>query len=126
VPTADGKEWKEDFAIRVYDNDRGKELLDVGDLSGGERVLVEEALRAALTIYMAARHTAQVRTCWRDETTGPLDVENRPRYIAMLRRLRELGGYDHVIYVSQSQDAVDMADTIIDVWQGAATVRRMR
>ena len=123
VPTADGKGWKEDFAIRVYDNDRGKEIADVGDLSGGERIMVEEALRAALTIYMSARHEHPVKTCWRDETTGPLDKENRPRYIAMLRRLRELGGYDHVLYVSHADDAVAAADTIFDVSMGTATRR---
>lgn len=125
VPTTDGKEWKEDFAVRVWDNDRGKEILDIGDLSGGERILVEEALRAALTIYMASRHTHRVRTCWRDETTGPLDAENRPRYIAMLRRLRQLGQYEHVLYVSHADDAIDAADTIVDVKQGAATIRRV-
>jgi exonuclease SbcC len=123
VPTADGKEWKEDFAIRVWDNDRGKEILGVGDLSGGERVLVEEALRAALTIYMASRGTRHVRTCWRDETTGPLDAENRPKYIRMLRRLRELGHYDHVLFISQTSDVVDMADTVFDVCAGKATLR---
>lgn len=125
VPTADGKEWKEDFAVRVWDNDRGKEILDIGDLSGGERILVEEALRAALTIYMASRHTHRVRTCWRDETTGPLDAENRPRYIAMLRRLRQLGQYDHVLYVSHADDAIDAADTIVEVRNGAAKIRRV-
>lgn len=125
VPTADGKEWKEDFAVRVWDNDRGKEILEIGDLSGGERILVEEALRAALTIYMASRHTHRVRTCWRDETTGPLDAENRPRYIAMLRRLRQLGQYDHVLYVSHADDAIDAADTIVDVRNGAAKIRRV-
>jgi DNA repair exonuclease SbcCD ATPase subunit len=124
VPTADGKDMKEDFAIRVYDNERGKDIKDIGDLSGGERILVEEALRAALTIYMASRHTHRVRTCWRDETTGPLDAENRPRYIAMLRRLRALGGYDHVIYVSHADDSIDAADTVVDVRRGAATIRR--
>lgn len=125
VPTADGDDWKEDFAIRVWDNDRGKEILDVGDLSGGERILVEEALRAALTIYMASRHTHRVRTCWRDETTGPLDAENRLKYIAMLRRLRELGGYDHVLFVSQSEDCVEAADTIVDVRAGTPSIRRV-
>jgi len=125
VPTADGKDWKEDFAVRVWDNDRVKEILDIGDLSGGERILVEEALRAALTIYMSSRHTHRIRTCWRDETTGPLDAENRTRYIAMLRRLRELGQYDHVLFVSHADDAIEAADTIVDVRMGAATVRRV-
>lgn len=124
VPTSDGKEWKEDFAIRVWDNDRAKEILDIGDLSGGERILVEEALRAALTIYMSSRHTHRVRTCWRDESSGPLDADNRAKYISMLRRLRDIGGYDHVLFISHSTDCVELADTIVDVCEGRATVRK--
>jgi DNA repair exonuclease SbcCD ATPase subunit len=125
VPTADGKDWKEDFAIRVWDNDRGKEILDVGDLSGGERILVEEALRAALTIYMASRHphTHRVQTTWRDETTAPLDSENRTKYVAMLRRLMVLGGYKHCVFISHASEVVEAADTIFDVEDGQATRR---
>jgi exonuclease SbcC len=123
VATADGKGLKEDFAVLVYDNERGGEPRDIGDLSGGERIVVEEGLRAAMAIYVNARHAHPVRTCWRDETTGPLDAENRRRYVAMLRRLRELGGFDHVLYISHADDAVDQADTVIDVSNGGATVR---
>jgi len=124
VATADGKGLKEDFNVLVYDNERGGEPRDIGDLSGGERIVVEEALRAALAIYVNARHERPIRTCWRDETTSALDIDNRRRYVAMLRRLRELGGFEHVLYVSHADDAVDAADTQVDVWQGATTVRR--
>jgi hypothetical protein len=42
----------------------------------------------------------------------------------MLRKLPELGGYHHVMYVSHAEDAVE-ADTIIDMSDGRPTVRRI-
>ena len=124
VPSASGG-WKEDFAIRIWDNVRSKEIPDIDDLSGSERILVEEALRAALTLIVGARHAEKIRTCWRDETTGPLDEEHRAMYVSMLRRLRELGGYEHVLFISHATDVNEAADTIVDVKLGAPTIRRV-
>ena len=36
----------------------------------------------------------------------------------------ELGGFDHVIYVSHADDAIDLADTRVDVVAGATRVRQ--
>src|SRR5690348_17438264 len=54
-----------------------------------------------------------VRTCWRDETTGALDPENATRYLAMLRKVQELGGFAHVLFISHNPDAAAQADAQI-------------
>lgn len=121
---ADGKGLKEDFTIRVFDNEFGGEARDIADLSGGERVVVEEAFRAALGLYVNSRNVAPIRTCWRDETTGALDPENAVRYVAMLRRMQQLGGYAHVLFITHNEDCAALADVRIVVKNGQPEVRR--
>jgi DNA repair protein SbcC/Rad50 len=115
---ADGKGMKETFELKVFDNQYGGDPRNIADLSGGERVIVEEALRAALALYVNSRNEAPIRTCWRDETTGALDPENATRYVAMLRRLQQLGGFAHVLFITHNLDAAALADVVIDVTNG--------
>jgi exonuclease SbcC len=123
VERADKKGMKEEFAIRIFDNTHGGER-DLSDLSGGERVVVEEALRAGILLFNNARQRRPIRTCWRDETTGALDPENVPRYVAMLRRMHALGGFRHTLFVTHSEAAAELADTVIRVENGVPRVER--
>lgn len=118
VEKAGGKGLKEDFAVLVLDNERGGEPRDLADLSGGEQVIVAEALSAAICIYSNTRSGAPIRTCWRDETTGALDPANADRYIAMLRKMQELGGFEHVLFISHNPDAAAQADAQIQIKDG--------
>ena len=106
----------------MLDNARGGDVRDIADLSGGEQVIVDEALKNALCIYMNQRASMPMRTCWRDETTGPLDVDNAPRYIQMLRRVQELAGFHHILFVSHNAECAAMADAQISVHDGQADV----
>ncbi len=119
---ADGKGVKEDFSIRVLDNVRGGDARDIADLSGGEQVLVAEALANAICIYVNTRSPQPVRTCWRDETTGALDAENAARYLVMLRKVQALGGFHHTLFISHNADAAALADAQIQIGDGAATL----
>ena len=121
---ADKKGLKECFELRIFDNEHGGDSRDLADLSGGERVIVDEALRAALALYVNSRNVAPIRTCWRDETLGALDPDNATRYVAMLRRLLDLGGFHHILYVSHNLDAAALADTQIVVRDGQPEVLR--
>lgn len=121
VATADGTDVKEKFTIDVLDNAHGG-TRDVGDLSGGERVIVEEAVRAALSCYVNLRSRTRVRTLWRDETTGALDPENAPRYVAMLRKLQQLSGAEQVLFVTHSPACAALADAQVVMRDGQATV----
>lgn len=121
---ADGKGLKEIFSIFVFDNQFGGDQRDIADLSGGERVIVEEALRAALALFVNSRNEMPIRTLWRDETVGALDPENAIRYVSMLRRLQDLGGYAHILFISHNLDAAALADTEIRVHDGQLDVVR--
>jgi len=121
---ADGKGTKEVFDLRVLDNLRGGDARDLADLSGGEQILVDEALKNALALFINARHAGAVETLWRDETTGPLDPENALRYVEMLRRVREIGHVRHVLFVSHNPAAAALADVQLRLADGRVTVRR--
>lgn len=122
VATADGKDVKEKFTIDAIDNANGGDRRDIGDLSGGERVVVEESVRAALQCYVSLRSRQPSRTIWRDETTGALDPENAPRYVAMLRKLREISRAHQVFFVTHSMDCAHLADAQVHVKDGQVTV----
>lgn len=121
---ADGKGTKEVFELRVLDNLRGGDSRDLADLSGGEQILVDEALKNALSLFINARHAGAVETMWRDETTGPLDPENALRYVDMLRRVREIGHVRHVLFVSHNPAAAALADVQLRLADGHVTVHR--
>lgn len=121
---ADGKGLKEVFELRVLDNEKGGDARDLTDLSGGEQVIVDEALKNALTLFMSTRSTSMpVRTIIRDETTGALDADNAPRYVAMLRKLADIGGYHHILFVTHSAAAAAGADAQIVVHDGQADIQ---
>lgn len=121
---ADGKGTKEVFDLRVLDNLRGGAARDLADLSGGEQILVDEALKNALALVINARHAGAIETLWRDETTGPLDPENALRYIEMLRRVRTIGHVRHVIFVSHNPAAAALADVQLRLDDGQVRVCR--
>lgn len=120
---ADGSGTKESFELLVYDNADGGAPRAIADLSGGERVIVEEALRAAIALFVNTRNEQPIGTCWRDETTGALDSENATRYVAMLRRLLSLGGFRHVLFVTHNPDAAALADYRVVVADGHVHLR---
>jgi exonuclease SbcC len=119
---ADGKGLKETFTIAVLDNAAGAAVRDIADLSGGEQVIVAEALANAIAIYVNTRSPQPVRTCWRDETTGALDPENAARYLAMLRQVQTLGGFHHVLFITHNPDAAAQADAQIRLADGHVTI----
>ena len=118
VATARGDGTKEKFTIDVLDNEHGGEVRDLGDLSGGERVIIDEAIRAGIACYKNLQNRQRIRTIFRDETTGALDEENGPKYIAMLRKLRELCGADQIFFISHSPVARALADAEVEVADG--------
>lgn len=122
VATADGKDVKEKFTILAIDNAHGGEARDISDLSGGEKVVVEEAVRAALACYVNLRSRHRFRTLFRDETTGALDPENAPRYVAMLRKLMEISGADQILFVTHSPVCAALADAQVRIANGQATI----
>ena len=119
---ADGSGMKDEFTVQVIDNEAGGDWRDISQFSGGQKTILQEALMLAITLYVNERSPMPIRTLWRDETGSALDPENAVRYIEMLRRVRELGGFWHVFFISHNPEASAKADAQIRVGDGHATI----
>lgn len=122
VERADGSGQRDLFTVRVFDNEQYGGWRDISQLSGGQKVIVQEALMSAISIYVNERSPMPIRTLFRDETGAALDPENAVAYVAMLRKVRELGGFHHVFFVSHNAAASALADAQIQVGDGAARI----
>jgi exonuclease SbcC len=50
-----------------------------------------------------------------DEFDGPLDPDRKRMFMAMKRRVLELGGYARELFVPQTPELTAMADAVIDL-----------
>lgn len=119
--SADGKRQLEGCEVRVLDTERGRDGT-AESLSGGERVLVGEAVSLALSMLACRRSGVQGPTLVRDESGAALDPVNARGYVAMLRRAAEIVGARHVLFVSHSPEVQELADSRIVVADGKVRV----
>ena len=123
-PKADGKGDREVCDVLVYDaesRERERER-DVRRYSGGERVILGEALALALSLLSCRRAGLEGVTLVRDETAGQLDPEHGPAYVAMLRRAAEIVRAAHVLFVSHTPALWKLADCRVLVRGGELAV----
>ncbi|MCH7478755.1 MAG: hypothetical protein IIA14_11740, partial [SAR324 cluster bacterium] len=113
------KRQKEVFEVDVLDGRSGRTGVHTG-LSGGEKVLVSEALKLALAVYNARKSGVVLDTLWRDECDGALDPRVRRRFPAMLRKAVELGGFTRCWFVTHDPDVAAQADAVLLVEDGGA------
>jgi exonuclease SbcC len=106
---ADGSGTREDFDLRVIDTERGTDG-SASQLSGGESVFVREAMSLAVAIYNLRQSSIPILDLWRDECAGALDVDNATRYVTMLRRAVDLGGFHRCYFVTHQPELWEMAD----------------
>ena len=110
---------KETFDIIVFDSHGGDETV-LDNMSGGERVWVNECLTRAIALYVAQTNPTQCQTLFSDETDGPLDPERKRAFMRMKREVLAQGGYSREYFISQSRELVELADYVIDVRKLAA------
>lgn len=120
--SADGKRTIEGCEVRVLDCEKGRDAT-AESLSGGERVLVGEALSLALSMLACRRSGFGGGDLIRDETGAALDPGRGRAYVAMLRRAAQIVGARHVLYVSHTPELQELADARIVVANGTATVQ---
>lgn len=114
-----GRGDKEVFDVVILDGEKGRS----GQRgSAGEMVILDEALRLAIAIYVGQRTGSPLRTLWRDETTGALSPENANAYVKMLREAKRLGGFDRVYFITHAPDVWEQADARIWVQHGQITI----
>ncbi len=114
--SADGARLMEGLDVKVIDTheNRGREGL-ADTYSGGEQVIVGEAISLALSMLACQRAGVERPTLVRDESGAALSAANGPAYIAMLRRAAKLLGADRVLYVTHTPALQEMADGRINV-----------
>jgi exonuclease SbcC len=114
----DGSTHKEVFELTVFDNEKGGDARDISDLSGGQRVIVEEAFRSAIALLVNTRSTFPLRTCWRDESMAALYPETAIEYMTLLRRVQEVGGFHQLLFATHNPECARLADAQIFVANG--------
>jgi exonuclease SbcC len=121
-PKADGKGMVDDFDVEVRNKNLDRTCL-VDELSGGQFVLVNEAVNLGIAIYnMRQGEGIRYETLFRDETVGALDAVNGKEYVRMLRRAMGLGGFHQVIFICHTPLVWDLADGILSVGDGRVVV----
>ncbi len=121
-PKADGKGMVDDFDVEVRNKNLDRTCL-VDELSGGQFVLVNEAVNLGIAIHnMRQGEGIRYETLFRDETVGALDVANGKEYVRMLRRAMDLGGFHQVIFICHTPLVWELADQILTVGDGHVVV----
>jgi exonuclease SbcC len=117
-PKADGRGMVDDFDVEVRNKNLDRTCL-VDELSGGQFVLVNEAVNLGIAIYnMRQGEGIRYETLFRDETVGALDVANGKEYVRMLRRAMVLGGFHQVVFICHTPLVWELADSILSVGGG--------
>jgi exonuclease SbcC len=117
-PKADGRGMVDDFDVEVRNKNLDRTCL-VDELSGGQFVLVNEAVNLGIAIYnMRQGDGIRYETLFRDETVGALDTANAKEYIRMLRRAMDLGGFHQVIFICHTPLVWELADCVLSVRDG--------
>ena len=123
---ADGRGFVDDFDIEVRNKTLDRTCL-VDELSGGQFVLVNEAVNLAIAIYnMRQGEGVRHETLFRDETVGALDSKNSREYVRMLRHAMKIGGFHQVIFICHSPQVWELADRILEVRDGQVHVAKGR
>jgi exonuclease SbcC len=105
---SDGRQL-EDLQMLVTDAETAREG-PAWMLSGGEKVLVSEAISLSLMMLACRRAGVEGPTLIRDESGAHLDAEKAPIYITMLRHAAEMIGARHVLFVSHDTNVQRLAD----------------
>ncbi|MFP3637465.1 hypothetical protein [Paraburkholderia sp. SIMBA_054] len=107
-------ELREGFDIRVRDTQGGPEI-SIDDLSNGQEAFVNECVTRAVALYLAESGRYQFDTLFTDEADGRLDEDKKRQFVAMKRRVLEIGRYSREYFVTQTKELQGMADYVIDV-----------
>lgn len=105
---------KETFDVKVFDGHRGTEK-SLGDMSGGEEVLVNECLTRSIALYASQSSPTHCQTLFTDETDGALDVAAKRTFMRMKRSVLKQGGYEREFFITHTPELWALADHRIDV-----------
>jgi DNA repair protein SbcC/Rad50 len=116
---SDGKRLLEGCDVIVLDTQNGREAQGE-TFSGGECVLIGEALSLALTMLACRRAGLRGITLVRDESGSALSPGNARAYVAMLRRAIEQVGAHQCLLVSHFPEVQELCDSRIEIKEARA------
>jgi len=118
---SDGKRMLECCQVLVLDTEKGRE--DEGyTYSGGERVILGEALSLAMSMFACQRSGLKGACLVRDESGAALDPKNGKAYVAMLRRAASLVEASRVLLISHDPRITEMVDSTLRIANGKVEV----
>lgn len=120
--SGDGKRMLEDLDVLVTDTEHGR-VDAIETYSGGERVILGEAVALALTMVACQAAGLKHPTLVRDESGAALSEANGRAYLAMLRRAVDVLDADRCLFVSHNRELQELADARIVIANGTATVQ---
>lgn len=101
-------DMRESLDIIVYDNGAEKAF---ENYSGGERALVNIALRLALSRVVGSLHGVRMQSLFLDEVLGSLDAVNREEVVKVISYLSR--SFEQVFIVSHTDEIKDVIDSAI-------------
>jgi len=116
-PDARGKREIEAMLLNVTDEVRGL-VREARFHCGGERVFMNEAVAIVIASMSGASYGIDGGTLLRDESSAAFRDHNIPLWLAMIRSGLARYGLDRAILVSHHQEAIDLADQVIEVVDG--------
>lgn len=119
--SSDGKRELAGMEVQVLDVVAGREA-GAETFSGGEKVIIQEAVSLALTTMACRQAGITGCTLIRDESSAALDPAKSVAYVQMLRRAAELVSADKVLVVSHSREVQDLCDARITITDGRIEV----
>jgi exonuclease SbcC len=123
-PLKDGSGDREVYDMLVTDADaKDPKECPVARKSGGEGVIVGEAIALALSTFAASRAGGAAGATWvRDESGSALDHAKAVAYVQMLRRALRLAGAGRALLVTHSSAALSVCDARIVVAGGRVRI----
>lgn len=114
-------EDRETLELRVLDAESGREG-PIESYSGGERVLLGEAVSLALTVAACRTAGIEAASVVRDESGAALDQEKSVAYVGMLRRAVTMIGAGRLLVVTHSPAIADLCDARMRVADGSISL----
>lgn len=114
---SDGKGEVEECRVQVIDSVQGREG-EAREFSGGQSVIIGEAIALALTMLACQRAGLKGITLVRDESGAALDPVAGRAYVKMLRRAADFVDASRVLLVTHSKECAELCDAKILIQGG--------
>lgn len=83
--------------------------------SGGEKMIIDFAIRTALSIILTRRHGAKIETLILDEIFGSLDNIRRNKMIETINHVQREFGFKKIFLITHSEDIQDVFEHTIRI-----------